>query len=241
MKNRRYIFFAVIALLLLLSGCGEYGSEKTSPGTGSHAPDHSEGAQAFSSEPIHVDSFSNSAMIGHSLMQGLEAYGNLDGPDYYTLSGASVSQLLESTKVSLPSGSKGSLADGLEGKSYERIYLFMGINEISGDLSALKKDYGQLLDLVCAGSPGADVYILAVMPVTQVKAAEGTLTLDRIWAYNDMLQELCQERDCRYVDLYSWFADENGYLPLADSTDGVHLQPKAYQSILDCLNANTTD
>lgn len=241
MKNRSTVFFAAVFILLLLSGCGGRGTEPSPPGTGFPAPGPTEGSQTFSSASLNGDSFAGSAMIGHSLMQGLEAYGGLDGPDYYTLSGASVSQLLESEKVSLPSGDKGGLADALEGKSYGRIYLFMGINEISGDVSALKKDYERLLELVRAGSPDADVYVLAVMPVTQVKAAEGTFTLKRIWAYNEMLFELCQERDCRYVDLYACFADENGYLPLALSTDGIHLQAVAYEIIADFLKANTAD
>lgn len=200
-------------------------------------------AAATADPPSAVDDswFENTAMIGHSLMHGMELYSGLETPDYYTLTGGSVSQLLSSNEVTLPGGGTGTLADGLEGTSYGRFYLFMGINEVANPMDSIRQDYERLVDLVLANAPGAEVYVLAVIPVTRRKADGGLFTLERILDYNEMLQEVCSEYGCRYVDLYDCFADEEGYLPSSASTDGVHLKQDQYPVLLEYLKTHTAD
>jgi len=182
--------------------------------------------------------FANSAMIGHSLMQGMDLYSGLETPDYYTQVGATASSIQYSKEVTLPDGSTGTLAQGLEGKTYERFYLFFGINEVGDDVETLRADYQELLDLVWENSPEADVYILNVLPVTESKAAEGVFTLEKITAYNQMLSELCEENACWYVDLYSCFANASGYLSSKKSSDGIHLYPAQYLVLSDYLKTH---
>lgn len=241
------------AALALLAACGEPQSGPTAvlPVGGSTQPSApSEPASSHSPTPapapmpsMHdaVDDgwFSNTAMIGHSLMEGMRVNSGLDTPDYYTLVGASISRLLSSSEVCLPDGSFGSLEDALEGTDYEHVYLFMGINEIDGDLGALKSEYQRLLDLVERCAPDADIYVLAVLPVTRSKADEGIFTLDRITAYNGMLQELCAEQGCWYVDVYSFYADLDGYLPDTASNDGIHLYAGEYPELLRYIKRHT--
>lgn len=192
-------------------------------------------------DPVDDGWFENTAMIGHSLMQGMRGFSGLDAPDYYTLTGASVSQLLSSNEVVLPSNATGRLSTALSGKTYDRVYLFMGINEIAGEMDTLKSDYQRLIDLVRQSSPDADIYVLAVLPVTQRKASGGTFTLSRITAYNEMLLELCGEQECYYVDLYECFAGDDGYLPSSASTDGVHLEEEQYTILADYLKTHTVE
>lgn len=187
---------------------------------------------------VEDDWFSDAAFIGHSLIQGFAGYSGLTAPDYYYLPGSSVETLLYSKELTIPGGT-GSLRSGLRGKSYEKIYLMMGINEIAGNLAVLKSDYEKLIELVREYCPDAEVYVLSVLPVTQRKDSGGDFTIARITAYNDMLQELCAEEECWYVDLYDCFADEKGYLPSASSSDGIHLNRDQYSVMLDYLKTHT--
>lgn len=183
--------------------------------------------------------FENTAFIGHSMIQGLAGYGGLKQPDYYYLSGASVKTLLTSKQLTLPNGATGSLSSALSGKTYQRVYLMVGINEVAGTLSSLKSDYQSLIELVRRYNPEAEIYVLAVLPVSSEKNAAGTFTIARITAYNSMLQELCREQECWYVDLYTCFADENGCLPSSTTSDGIHLKSAQYAVLLDYLRTHT--
>lgn len=231
-----------LALLLPLAGCGE--REPAEPSfMEKEIPVYfvDEGPLVQKSDPVDDDWFADTAMIGHSLMRGIELYSGLETPDYYTLTGGSVSRLLSSREVTLPGGGTGRLADALEGHSYERFYLFMGINEIANNMDTLKSDYEKLVELVRTQVPEAPVYVLAVIPVTQSKASGGIFTLERIGAYNKMLLDLCEAQDCWYVDLYECFAGEDGYLPSTASTDGIHLKESEYGILLEYLKTHTKD
>lgn len=192
-------------------------------------------------EAVDDEWFSNTAMIGHSLMEGMRLNSGLDTPDYYTLVGASVAGLLSSSEVRLPDGRYGSLASALTGAGYDHVYLFMGINEIDGALDALRSNFQQLLDLVRDKVPGADIYVLAVLPVTRDKAAEGVFTVSKITAYNEMLQQLCAEQGCWYVDTYNFYADNDGYLPASASNDGIHLYAGEYPELLRYIKRHTAE
>lgn len=227
-------------LCLLLAGC--QAQPPSVPVYASMAlPVDSSTAPAPSPSVVDDSWFENTAMIGHSLMHGIELYSGLETPDYYTLTGGSVAQLLSSSEVTLPGGGTGALADALEGTSYGRFYLFMGINEVANPMDGLRRDYKRLVELVLAGAPDAEVYVLAVVPVTRNKASGGVFTLERILNYNEMLQEVCSDYGCHYVDLYECFADEEGYLPSSASTDGVHLKQDQYPVLLEYLKNHTAD
>lgn len=240
------------AVLLLLAGCSGPAAETGSPETA--GPEDASPASASPAEivpkedpvvPLReaVDNewFSNTAMIGHSLMEGMRLNSGLDTPDYYTLVGASVTGLLSSSEVCLPDGSYGTLAGALAGTSYDHVYLFMGINEIDGALDALHQQYQRLIDLVRSTVPSADIYVMAVLPVTRDKAAGGVFTIDRITAYNGMLQELCTQQGCWYVDVYNYYADKDGYLPSSASNDGVHLYAGEYPELLRYIKRHTAE
>lgn len=245
-------FLLCAVILALLAGCGWPSAHPGSPETAEPpdtAPASGSAAEIIPKEdpvvPLReaVDDewFSNTAMIGHSLMEGMRLNSGLDTPDYYTLVGASVSVLLSSSEVRLPDGSYGVLSDALAGTGYDHVYLFMGINEIDGALDTLRGSYQQLLDLVRANVPSADIYVLAVLPVTKEKAAEGVFTIDKITAYNGMLQELCAEQGCWYVDTYNFYADKDGYLPSSASSDGVHLYAGEYPELLRYIKRHTAE
>ena len=225
--------------LLPLEGCSFQPAQEAA-GTAGISVSAEYGEPLPESEAVTDDWFSDTAFIGHSLIQGFAGYSGLATPDYYYLSGASVETLLYSSEVTTPDGT-GKLRTALGNHEYERVYLMMGINEIAGDVTVLKSDYLELIDLVRENNPDATLYVISVLPVTEKKDAGGDFTIDRITRYNDMLMELCAEEQCWYVDLYSCFADANGFLPSSASSDGIHLKKEQYAVMLDYLRTHTAD
>lgn len=238
MRFLNFVMLLSATLFLPMTGCDEPAEVQVS----AELPSSAVYDQAVpETEPVEDAWFANTAMIGHSMMRGIEVYSGLETPDYYTLSGSSVSELLYSDEVEFPGGTQGSLSTALAAQTYERFYLFMGINEVCGDLEALKEDYLQLITLLRKTSPDAVIYVLSVLPVTQDKALQGTFTQDCIKAYNNMLLELCAEEKCWYVDLYGPFADEEGFLPASSSTDGIHLKQAEYITLVNELKTHTAE
>lgn len=228
--------------LLPLEGCVLSEVEVATPVIPEEPPavvvEYEYGVPLPESDPVDDEWFEDTAFIGHSLIQGFSAYSGLNQPDYYYLAGSSVKTLLSSSQVSQPGGT-GTLRSGLKKQSYDKIYLMMGINEVSNKMSTSRSDYLSLITLVRDYNPDADIYVLAVLPVSARKASGGVYTIENITAYNTMLMELCAEQNCWYVDLYSYFADENGCLPSSVASDGVHLNPKQYSIMLEYLRTHT--
>ena len=56
--------------------------------------------------------------------------------------------------------------------------------------------------------------------------------------YNRLLLQMCEERGLYFINHYEIFADENGYLAAADSTDGIHLGVKSSRAWADYLRTH---
>lgn len=211
--------------------------EETVPPSAAESAEY--GVPLAAHEAVDDDWFEDAAFIGHSLILGLSEYSGLDTADYYSLSGSSARTIVRSSSVSLPDNKTGTLESGLSQHSYNKLYLMIGINEVCNDLEWLKVDYLNFLDLVRKYNPNADVYVLAVAPVTRTKDAGGTFTIENILNYNDMLKELCAEEGCWYIDTYTAFADSEGFLPSSSSPDGIHLTVSAYKEMLEYIRTHT--
>jgi len=237
------ISFITALSLLPLAACVPAAVPEITPPPSENPPSITEtseyGVPLAEHVPVEDDWFENSAIIGHSLIMGVAEYSGFNTPDYYYLSGSSARSILASSDVTLPGNKVGTLESGLAGKSYERIYLMLGINEVPGIIGALKNDYLNFLNTVRSYNPNAEIFVLAVLPVTRNIDVRGTFTIEKIRLYNDMLKELCVEESCWYIDLYSGFADEEGFLPSAISSDGIHLHVDVYKTMLDYVRSHT--
>lgn len=173
-------------------------------------PDLTEQAKA------NDDFFKNAAIVGNSLVEGLRMYSDLSTITYY--SGTSMS-VVSAMKDEIPN---------LITKQYGRIYIELGINELGSNADTFKENYGKMLDTIRAAEPDAGIYILSILPVSQSKSDEGQFTIDRVKDFNAKLYELCSEKECYYMDVFSALAGSDGYLPADETWDGVHLTPDTY-------------
>jgi hypothetical protein len=176
------------------------------------------------STPAEDSFFSDAAFIGNSLIDGFRMYSGLTTCDYYA-----------ATSMTVMSAA-GSVLEKLGKQKYGKIYILLGINEIGYDSFYFKKQYLSFIDSIAAIQPGADIYIMGIMPVSaKTSDTSPTFTMDRIRTYNERLLEVADEKGCHYIDLCEALAGPDGYLPSDATWDGIHLNMSYYKVWLEYL------
>ncbi len=187
--------------------------------------------------------FDDSAMIGHSLLEGFEGFAEVySNIHYFTATGLSAAGALSYSKFDLPDGGTGTLTDGLGQRQFSKLYIMLGVNEISSSSKSFQANMEDLVDTI-REYQGEDVpiYIISLTPTTKKKSDSSAFNLENTNRLNGVLQQLCEDKQCYYLDLFSCFADENGYLPGEKSTDGVHFKAAQYQIMAQYIQSHTVD
>lgn len=187
------------------------------------------------------DWFDDSCIIGHSLMEGFEAFSKVDSNiHYFTSTGLSAAGALSYRKFDLPNGGTGTLETGLGQKQFSKVYIMLGVNEISISSASYKKNMGEIVDKI-RQLQGEDIpiYLINITPTTRNKSAAGPFNRENVTRLNAALLEVCEDKECYYLDLYACFADSEGYLPSEKSTDGVHITAGQYVVMADYLKSHT--
>ena len=116
----------------------------------------------------------------------------------------------------------------------------LGINELGWwSEKQFYTQYGELVDLIRAAQPSAQIYLQTLIPVTAAKSAEGVYTNLRLQAFNQIIRTLAQEKQVYLLDVWSAFANAQGALPAEQSSDGIHLYPRDYDQWLIYLKSHT--
>lgn len=195
------------------------------------------------SDLLSDDWFDDSAIIGHSLMEGFEGFSGVNANiHYFTATGLSAAGTTGYSKFKLPDGGTGTLKKGLGQREFSKIYIMLGTNEITSSKDRYKANMTAILDVV-RETQGEDIpiYILNATPTTKKKSDSTPFNLKNVTKLNEAIAELCEEQKCYLVDVYSCFADENGYLPSENSTDGVHLTASQYKVMANYILSHTVD
>lgn len=177
-------------------------------------------------ERVDDEWFDDAAFLGNSLVEGFRMFSGLTNCDFYCATSLAVT-------------GAGPLIDDMAQHEYGKIYILLGINEIGYEPDYFKELYGDMLDTIAENHPDADIYIMAVTPVTEKKSnSGGYFTMERVTAYNEKLLELAEEKGCWFVDLVEALAGEDGYLPEDVTTDGVHFAASHYSVWLEYLRTH---
>ncbi len=163
--------------------------------------------------------FSGSAMLGNSLAQGMMLYSGLNTMTYIC-------------KESIGVNSAETYIEELCTGSYDRVYIEFGINEIYMDAAAFADAYADIVARIQNAMPEAEIYVMALTPVTKERSDGGSFTMTRINAFNTALREMCAENACWFLDCCTPLEDGTGYLQSAYAGwDGSpHLSAAGYQA-----------
>lgn len=173
--------------------------------------------------------FADALIIGDSRAMGLSEYAGLTTPDFFATSGMSVFSLWKK-EVSVSDLGKVTLQTLLESKSYGKIYLMLGINELGYDHSSILKKYAGTVETIHTLQPEATLYLCANLHVTGSRS-------DRDEIYNNAnidwlnaeIAKLAGTDDTIYLDVNPLFDDENGALRSDYSGDETHPYGKYYK------------
>ena len=247
MKNKNYItllsLVVLIAAVLLFAACrktepqipsdnkdaslgSSYISEASSAVSETSLPDNeSSSAQTAPSQVESIESkapeasLSGSLFIGDSRTVGLMEYSGLENTDFFCSVGMSVYNI-HKKPVSVPNVGKVTLTELLSGKSYDKIYIMLGVNELG---------YKVLLALIKEKQAEAAVFIDANLHVTKSRSdKDGVVNNASIDSFNNELAKLADGKKVFYINANPVFDDGYGNLSADKSEDGTHLYAKYY-------------
>lgn len=189
-------------------------------------------------ETVTLDYFKDALFIGDSRMAGFEIYTRIPGAMYFCYSSASVFNLFESEDDVAPIGNT-KLFDLLSKYKFGKIYMMIGINNLQTNYYNHKKQYKEALDKIKELQPGAIIYLIANLHVTDIyDPTKPHLTNDNVNQVNKFIKEYADNVRVFYLDPNGMYDDENGNLRLELSTDNVHIHIVHYDKLLVYLLSN---
>ena len=181
--------------------------------------------------------FAHSCMIGNSLTGGFLLMSGLGGiVDCIYETGATVYNTLKSRTMDMRH---------LRRNAYSDVYLVLGLNELGNDSEEFARCYGEIVDYVREREPSANIILVSVTPMEKwVHESQWNYqTMDMVFTFNDVLQQLCAEKNCWYLDLCSVLLDEEGFLreEIAYHGDGMHFEANGYELWAEYMRTHYVD
>ena len=188
--------------------------------------------------PVEDTYFENTAFLGDSRTQGFQLYSGLKTGTYYTAVGATVESVF-TKKVDTEAG-KMPLLDAMAKQEFDKIYVMLGVNELGWNGTEIyHNQYAKLIDRLREDHPDSLVVLQTLIPVSaKQEAKKSYVNNTRIAAYNDVIRQLAEEKQCPYVDVAAAMTDEQGCLRSDWTSDGVHLNTKGCKAWLEYLRTH---
>ena len=177
--------------------------------------------------------FDDALFVGDSRTVGLMEYGPIPGATYFATSGMSVYSIFYD-KIGGTS-----FQDLMESRSFGKIYVMLGINELGYDFEYTVGAYQQLIEWIRQCQPGAIIYIEANLHVSASRSHS-----DRIYnnanleAFNQRISKLADGIRIFYLDVNTLFDDDNGNLADKYTVDNTHVLGKYYRTWSNWITEN---
>lgn len=186
---------------------------------------------------VEEDYFKDAVFIGDSRTLGIADYAGIDA-DFYCESGMTIYKLLSEKGVKNPkTGEKANLSEVLQHKSYGKIYIMLGMNELGyGNTNGFFEKYKEVVEQLRNWQPQAVIFIMANLHISQEKNNNATeFNNINVNDKNAAIANLADGINIFYIDCNPLFVDEGGFLKSDLTFDGVHLYAKCYSIWRDFL------
>lgn len=140
------------------------------------------------------------------------------------------------------------ILDNLAQRVYQynpsKVFIMIGTNDlVDEDISNddIVNNIRDIIKEIQGNRPYAKIYVESVYPINESdddKIDEDVLSDRRnkeIKQINEMLEELAEELEVTYIDVYSELLNEDSELDLDFTTDGFHISDEGYEKISDVL------
>lgn len=197
--------------------------------------------QAVPESPaVGSDYFDDAVFLGDSRTDIFSLHVDLSAADVYAKTGMTVSGVFTLPAIE-DNGTQITVIEAVRKKKYAKAYIMFGINECGWDCKpCFKKRYGELVDELHRMNPDMLIYVQSIIPVTQSKSERDPYENNtNIALYNQMLAELCAEKQVYRLDVGEKIVNEDGVLPEDASIDGVHLRKPYSKKWLEYLLTHT--
>ena len=177
--------------------------------------------------------FDDALFIGDSRTVGLYEYGRIPGAAYFATTGMSVYSIFYDEVGNT------SFQDLMESRTFGKIYVMLGINELGYDFECTVTEYEELIEWIRQRQPDAIIYIEANLHVSADRSNS-----DRIYnnanlnAFNEKIAELADGVQIFYLDVNPLFDDDNGNLADEFTVDDTHVLGKYYRTWSDWIMEN---
>lgn len=210
--------------------------------TGDAGTDIPEESQESEMEPGEEYAYFDDALfIGDSRTAGLREYGLFDNSDFFATPGLSI-YAIPKTKVTVHEWEDVKLEELLANKSYGKIYLMLGMNELGYNFEQTVERYRAFVEELQEKQPQAKLYLCANLHVTIVRTENDDIFNNaNINKMNEEIRKLAQEKELPYLDVNILFDDENGNLNEEYTSDDSHVLGKYYEDWCKWLAENISE
>ena len=200
-------------------------------------------ATVLESDGVDASWFGDVCFIGHSQVVAMRMYFDFAGTDYLAEVGFTAPDMLVHKAFHQSSGRAGSLLRLLENKTYGKVYVMLGINDVSdrkNRIEEFKEPMRRILDIVRETQPEAKLYLISLAPVGRAAPYPVIYNPEVTMLYSQAVKDLSREYGAEYIDLYRLLSDADGYM--IDEycvNDGIHIVPKAYEMLEEYFRTHT--
>ncbi|WP_066715833.1 GDSL-type esterase/lipase family protein [Clostridium sp. Marseille-P299] len=169
--------------------------------------------------------FDDAVFIGDSRTEGFGIYSGLKNATFYAEKGLMVDTIL-TEKVAKVDGEKMTILKALEKKSFKKVYIMLGVNELGWDSDSIFIErYTNIIKEIKELQPQAEIYVQSIIHINSEKLRnpQSYLNNKKINKRNELIKKMAEENEVHYLDLNSVLSDSNGNLFLDASSDGIHL------------------
>lgn len=189
-------------------------------------------SETESEKPMNITASMDTALfIGDSRTVGLQAYTKeyTGTADFFAAVSTTVTGVVNyNAKAEVEGLGEITITELLSQRSYDKVYIMLGINEASDYPSNIAKNTQKLIDIVQTYQPDAVVFIMANFYVSEsYSSSRPAFSTENMKAINDAQGALANGEDIFYIDANPLFVDENGNLSSEFSGDGCHLRAKS--------------
>ncbi|MCI9142154.1 MAG: hypothetical protein HFH87_05945 [Lachnospiraceae bacterium] len=183
--------------------------------------------ETYSFSEVTQEYFDDALFIGDSRVCGVELYSGWDNITYYAQNGMTIYNMFQ-CDAEKENGRMLSVEEALQTRSFGKIYLEIGINEMgTGNVDSFMEAYGNAVARLQELQPDAIIYVCGIMYVKQSKSeSDPIFNNPNIKERNDRIAALADNKDIFYLDINELVTDESGHLNPAYTWDEVHLLGK---------------
>lgn len=203
-------------------------------------PDQPEEPEEPSAPVKPEDPFTNALFIGDSRTVGIAEYSGITEADFFAFTGMSVYTAFKKESA-VGSWQKGTLlADALQARQYDRVYLMLGVNELGYNFQKTVERYGEMVQQIRELQPDAYLILEASLHVTKKRSdTDATFNNSNIDRMNQAQAAYADGEHIFFIDVNPAFDDETGALNQDYTFDNTHPYGKYYSKWADWLRENT--